>query len=171
MRQRFNRIVDGVIHALGTPMALAAATLAILVWAVTGPLFGFSDTWQLVINTATTIVTFLMVFVIQNGQNRDAKAVHIKLDELITTIEGARNHVVLAETQSEEEQDREIEQLKQIAKQAGRSPSAETMEDFAEASVDVAESTAKVEVDRHAQTAHTQARKATPRNKVAGKSD
>ena len=63
----------------------------IVVWAVTGPIFGFSDTWQLVINTSTTIVTFLMVFVIQNSQNRDSKAVHIKLDELIEAMEGARN--------------------------------------------------------------------------------
>jgi low affinity Fe/Cu permease len=168
MRQRFNRIVDSVIHALGTPTALATATLAILIWAVTGPLFGFSDTWQLVINTATTIVTFLMVFVIQNGQNRDAKAVHIKLDELIRTIDGARNHLVLAETQSEDEQDREIEQLMSIAQEAGRSPSPEVMEDFAEAGANFAESTAKVEVSRHARTDH---RRDTPGTEVASESD
>ena len=85
----------------------------ILVWAITGPLFGFSDTWQLVINTGTTIVTFLMVFVIQNAQNRDAKAVHIKLDELLRAVEGASNRFVVAEHLTEEEQDgnREVDRL------------------------------------------------------------
>jgi low affinity Fe/Cu permease len=85
--------------------------LVIVVWAITGPIFGFSDTWQLVINTGTTIVTFLMVFVIQNSQNRDAKAVHIKLDELIEAMEGARNRIALAEKESDEEQERDIKEL------------------------------------------------------------
>ena len=120
MKRRFNTVVDRVIQVLGTPAALVVATLVIVVWAVTGPLFGFSDTWQLVINTSTTIVTFLMVFVIQNAQNRDAKAVHIKLDELITSIEGARNKVVFAEHQTEEEQDREIAELARQARKAQR---------------------------------------------------
>lgn len=88
MRKQVNHVVDLVIRALGTPPALVLATVTILVWAITGPIFGFSDTWQLAINTGTTIVTFLMVFVMQNAQNRDAKAVHIKLNELITSMEG-----------------------------------------------------------------------------------
>src|SRR5205814_4473585 len=75
----------------------------IIIWAVTGPIFGFSDTWQLVINTSTTVVTFLIVFLIQNTQNRDAKAIHLKLDELIRGLEGARNRLVDLEDLSDEE--------------------------------------------------------------------
>jgi low affinity Fe/Cu permease len=111
MRKSFNHVVDVIIKALGSPSALVIAAMVIVLWAVTGPLFGFSDTWQLVINTSTTIVTFLMVFVIQNSQNRDAKAVHIKLDELIEAMEGARNRIALAETETEEQQDRDIEEM------------------------------------------------------------
>src|SRR5438874_3602429 len=88
---------------LGSAWAFAAAVLVILVWLVTGPTFHFSDTWQLIINTATTVVTFLMVFLIQNTQNRDAKAVHLKLDELIRAIKGARNQLVDLENLSDED--------------------------------------------------------------------
>jgi len=88
---------------LGSAWAFAAAVLVILVWLVTGPTFHFSDTWQLIINTATTVVTFLMVFLIQNTQNRDAKAVHLKLDELIRAIKAARNELVDLEDLSDEE--------------------------------------------------------------------
>lgn len=76
-------------HATGHPLAFVHATVTIAVWLITGPLLGFSDTWQLVINTGTTIVTFLMVVLIQNTQNRDSAAVHLKLDELIRTVNGA----------------------------------------------------------------------------------
>jgi low affinity Fe/Cu permease len=89
--------------ALGSAWAFVGAVLAILLWVVTGPMFHFSDTWQLVINTATTIVTFLMVFLIQNTQNRDAKAVHLKLDELIRALKDARNELVDLENLSDEE--------------------------------------------------------------------
>ena len=119
MRKTFNHVVDGIIKALGSPGALVVAALVILLWAVTGPVFGFSDTWQLVINTSTTIVTFLMVFVIQNSQNRDAKAVHIKLDELIEAMEGARNRIALAETETEEQQDRDIQEMATRAEEKG----------------------------------------------------
>lgn len=88
----------------------------IVAWILTGPVFGFSDTWQLVINTGTIIVTFLMVFVIQNTQNRDAKAVHTKLDELLRATEGARNRFVLAEDETEEELDAEVRELRALAR-------------------------------------------------------
>jgi low affinity Fe/Cu permease len=87
----------------GKPVVFLAAVLIVVVWAVTGPLFGFSDTWQLVINTGTTIVTFLMVFLIQNTQNRDGLAVQVKLADLIIAVGGAHNKLANAEELSEEE--------------------------------------------------------------------
>jgi low affinity Fe/Cu permease len=87
----------------GKPVVFLAAVLIVVVWAVTGPIFGFSDTWQLVINTGTTIVTFLMVFLIQNTQNRDALAVQVKLADLIIAVEGAHNRLANAEELSEED--------------------------------------------------------------------
>ncbi len=94
MSRLFERMASGVAAAAGQPWAFAVALCVILVWMVTGPVFGFSDTWQLVINTGTTIVTFLMVFLIQNAQNRDAAAIQAKLDELIRALEGARNEFI-----------------------------------------------------------------------------
>ena len=88
---------------LGSAWAFSIAVLVILIWLVTGPMFHFSDTWQLIINTATTIITFLMVFLIQNTQNRDAKAMHLKLDELIRAVKDARNELVDLENLSDEE--------------------------------------------------------------------
>jgi low affinity Fe/Cu permease len=104
--------------ALGSAWAFAGAVLVILVWLVTGPMFHFSDTWQLVINTATTIVTFLMVFLIQNTQNRDAKAAHLKLDEVIRALKGARNQLVDLENLSDEELKKLEEQFKSMRKRA-----------------------------------------------------
>ena len=104
--------------ALGTAWAFAGAVLVILVWCLTGPMFRFSDTWQLVINTATTIVTFLMVFLIQNTQNRDAKAVHLKLDEVIRALKGARNQLVDLEDLSDEDLKKLEEQFKGMRKRA-----------------------------------------------------
>ena len=87
----FTQFARWTSRASGRPLTFVCAVGVIVVWAALGPLFGFSDTWQLVINTSTTIITFLMVFVIQNSQNRDSEAVHVKLDELIRAIESANN--------------------------------------------------------------------------------
>ena len=103
---------------LGSAWAFAAAILIIVIWAATGPMFRFSDTWQLIINTGTTIVTFLMVFLIQNTQNRDAKAVHLKLDEIIRALTKARNELVDLESLSDEELDKLENQFKRLRTKA-----------------------------------------------------
>jgi len=103
---------------LGSAWAFAGAVLVIGVWLITGPTFHFSDTWQLIINTATTIITFLMVFLIQNTQNRDAKAVHLKLDELIRAIKAARNELVDLEDLSDEELQKLEAQFRRLRKRA-----------------------------------------------------
>ena len=90
MQKWFGHLANVVSHWTGTSWAFTLALATVLVWAITGPLFGFSDTWQLVINTGTTIATFLMVFLIQNTQNRDQRALQLKLDELLRAVEGAR---------------------------------------------------------------------------------
>src|SRR3954463_1480800 len=102
----------------GRPTTFLLAVVVVLIWAVTGPLFGFSDTWQLVINTGTTIVTFLMVFLIQNTQNRDSMAVQLKLAELILAMRGAENRLALAEEMSDEELERLHAQCRERADQA-----------------------------------------------------
>jgi low affinity Fe/Cu permease len=94
MKDIFRRAAVTMAQLMGSPWVFLAAVFSVLVWAATGPLFGFSDTWQLVINTGTTVVTFLLVFLIQNTQNRDAKAIHLKLDELLRGVEGARTGLV-----------------------------------------------------------------------------
>src|SRR2546421_2815399 len=103
---------------LGSAWAFTGAVLVILVWILTGPTFHFSDTWQLIINTATTVITFLMVFLIQNTQNRDAKAMHLKLDELIRAIKDARNELVDIEDLSDEELHKLEEQFRNMRKRA-----------------------------------------------------
>ena len=107
MQEHFRRIAARVSAAVGTPHAFVIALLVVLTWAFTGPLFGYSDTWQLVINTGTTVVTFLMVFLIQNSQNRDSKAFHLKLNELLRGVHGARTELVNLEELS----DAELEKL------------------------------------------------------------
>jgi low affinity Fe/Cu permease len=105
-------------RVLGSAWAFAGAILIIVVWAVTGPAFHYSDTWLLIINTVTTIVTFLMVFLIQNTQNRDAKAVHLKLDELIRALTGARNKLVDLEELSDEELKKLEKEFKRVSEKA-----------------------------------------------------
>lgn len=112
MKQLFHKLSTYISNAVGSPYAFILAIAIILTWAVSGPAFGFSDTWQLVINTGTTIVTFLMVFLIQNTQNRDSKAIHIKLDELIRTTKNARNNIIDIE-------DMEDDQLEEFQKEFG----------------------------------------------------
>ena len=101
MKERFHRFAQWTSDGSGKPWAFIAAMLLIVLWASTGPLFGFSDVWQLVINTTTTVITFLMVFLIQNTQNRDAKAMHLKLDELIRGLHGPRNSLIDLEDATE----------------------------------------------------------------------
>ena len=105
----FNNFAKHCASVVGSPLAFILAVIVVITWVATGPQFHYSDTWQLVINTGTTIVTFLMVFLIQNTQNRDAKAVHLKLDELIHGVKGARNSLIDLEDLS----DRELKVLQQ----------------------------------------------------------
>ena len=102
-RDAFRSFAQRASVVLGSAWAFCGAVLVIVVWLVTGPTFHFSDTWQLIINTATTVITFLMVFLIQNTQNRDAKAMHLKLDELIRALKGARNQLVDLENLSDDD--------------------------------------------------------------------
>ncbi len=103
MKDLFRKFAHRTSEIVGSPLAFIIAFAVLLAWGFSGPLFHYSDTWQLVINTATTIITFLMVFLIQNTQNRDAKALHLKLDELIRSSHGARNTLVNLEELSDED--------------------------------------------------------------------
>lgn len=103
MNERFRKFAQRVSHLVGTSWAFIIAILLLVVWGVTGPIFRFSDSWQLVINTGTTIVTFLMVFLIQRAQNKDARAIHLKLNEIVAAVEGASNRLVNVEDLTEDE--------------------------------------------------------------------
>jgi low affinity Fe/Cu permease len=119
-RWRFANIARSISTLVGRPAAFAVAVLVIVLWAGSGPLFGFSDTWQLIVNTTTTIVTFLMVFVIQNTQNRDTVAIQIKLDELIRATQGAHNAVLDLEELDEAQLRAYLQRYEQLAADARR---------------------------------------------------
>ena len=109
MQQIFRALAERAAHAVGTAWAFLAALATVLVWGITGPYFSYSDTWQLFINTGTTVITFLMVFLIQNTQNRESRVMALKLDELIRAVEGARTGFVKLDHMS----DAELEQVQE----------------------------------------------------------
>ncbi|HET9223695.1 MAG TPA: low affinity iron permease family protein [Roseiflexaceae bacterium] len=131
MHEFFRRFAHKTSELVGTPWAFIMAVVVIVVWAVSGPLFGFSDTWQLVINTGTTIVTFLMVFLIQNSQNRDSKAIQIKLDELLRAVDTARTSLVDIEDLSDDELQQLQEEFRSLHERygAGVQPHLQAIED------------------------------------------
>jgi len=114
----FTRSCHATAHWAGKPQTFFAALAIIVVWALSGPFFGFNDTWQLVINTSTTIVTFLMVFIIQNSQNRDTAAMQIKLDELINKLEGAREELLDLEELDEDKLEEMRLEFEEMARKA-----------------------------------------------------
>ena len=114
----FSRLAKWTAHMAGHPIGFGIAALTIIVWGLTGPLFGFSDTWQLVINTSTTIVTFLMIFLVQNTQNRESAAIQLKLDELIRAMSGAHNAYLDLEEMTEEELEELHQCYESLAQQA-----------------------------------------------------
>ena len=131
VRDSFRHFARKSSEVLGSAWAFIGAIFIIVVWGLTGPAFHFSDTWQLIINTGTTIVTFLMVFLIQNTQNRDAKAVHLKLDELIRAVRGARNRLVDLEKLSDDELKKLEEQFTRVrSKAAQREPAMDPTEEI-----------------------------------------
>ncbi len=144
MSEAFRKFANKVSAATGSAWAFLAAAALILVWALTGPLFHFADVWQLVINTGTTIVTFLMVFLIQNTQNRDSTALHLKLNELLQAVEGARSGLVDLEHLPDEELKRIQAEFAQLRAEAD----------------DVVERVADVEQGRHPAWALTGGRRA-----------
>jgi low affinity Fe/Cu permease len=124
MHALFRQFSLKVAKQVGSPWAFVGALVVIGLWALTGPIFHFSDTWQLVINTGTTIITFLMVFLIQNTQNRDAEAIQLKLDELLRAVTAARTSLVDLEDMSDEELERLREEFKQLRqRESHKSPS------------------------------------------------
>ncbi len=123
MNELFRKFAFKVSKLVGSPWVFVSALAVIALWAISGPLFRFSDTWQLAVNTGTTIITFLMVFLIQNTQNRDAEAIQLKLDELIRAVAKARTSLVDLEELSDEELGRLHEEFRKLRERAERSPS------------------------------------------------
>ena len=120
MRELFRKFAQATSAAVGSSWAFILASLIVFVWAITGPMFQYSNTWQLVINTGTTIITFLMVFLIQNTQNRDSKAIHLKLDELIKGVKGARTGLVNLEQLSDADLERLHKEFERLHESVGQ---------------------------------------------------
>lgn len=116
MHELFRKLAHSISNAVGSPWAFVGALIFVLIWAFTGPFFDYSTSWQLVINTGTTILTFLMVFIIQNTQNRDSKALHLKLDEIIYKTKSARNRMIDLEDLPDEELEKLQRQFERIRK-------------------------------------------------------
>ena len=129
MNEFFRKIARSTSSILGSAWAFIVAALVVVVWAILGPLYHYSDTWQLVINTGTTIVTFLMVFLIQNTQNRDSKALHLKIDELIYSIKEARTGLVALEELSDAELEKLERDFRRVARREARKEVKETVEE------------------------------------------
>lgn len=123
MRELFRQFAQRSADLMGSPAAFLAGFIGVLVWFATGPMFHFSDTWQLVINTGTSIMTFLMVFLIQSTQNRDTRAIQLKLDELLRSVKSARNELVRLEDLSDEDLDKLREEFANLAASAQRNQS------------------------------------------------
>jgi low affinity Fe/Cu permease len=115
MRDLFRQVAQKTAETAASPGAFLAAVILILIWLASGPLFHYSDTWQLIVNTGTTVITFLIVFLIQNTQTRDTKAIQLKLDELLRSIKAARNELVNLEDLSDEDLDRLREEFSRLA--------------------------------------------------------
>jgi len=128
MNKAFTRISSKTAEWFGSPWAFFAAIFFLVVWVITGPLFHFSDTWQLIANTVTNVVTFLMVFVIQNSQNRDSKAIQLKLAELIRATEGTRNAMVTIEDLTDEQMERLREEFEKLGRLGGTDSISEVSE-------------------------------------------
>ena len=117
MHEMFRKVAHLSSEKLGSPLGFGIALLLVIAWAVSGPFLGFSVTWQLIINTATTVLTFLMVFLIQNTQNRDARAMHLKLDELIRAVRAARNELIDLEDMSDDKLDQLQKEFQKVREQ------------------------------------------------------
>jgi len=118
MNEIFRKIAHRASRVMGSSRAFSLAFFVVLVWALAGPFYGYSDTWQLVINTGTTVLTFLMIFLVQNTQNRDAKAMHLKLDELIRSVKSARNLMLDSEDLSDEEMEKFHDQFQKLSEKS-----------------------------------------------------
>jgi low affinity Fe/Cu permease len=151
----FRRIAERSAALMGSSWSFLVAVLVIMLWAVSGPVFGFSNTWQLVINTGTTIITFLMVFLIQNTQNRDSKAIHLKLDELLKGVKGARTSLVDLEDMSDDELrslQQEFEAMHhRLSEEVGERSEEVSAEAGARAGAEVGERVAQETVDQRVQ--------------------
>ena len=126
MREPFRRFANRCADMVGSPSAFLAAVAVIVIWSFTGPMYGYSDTWQLVINTGTSVITFLMVFLLQTTQARDTRAMQLKLDELLRAVQTARNGLVRLEDLSDEHLDLLREQFSAISKKAAESIAGKT---------------------------------------------